>query len=116
MLSTLIYSNTPGQTTITVAVAANFRFAMGELSQEFKKETGIDIKTVISSSGKLGLRNRLTSKIKTIEKGKILTKIVLDYKGKESFGKDVFGNTKFVMKEIMRFTAIMSIIIQSNMD
>ncbi len=53
LLSTLISSNTPEQTTVTVAVAANFRFAMEELSQEFKKETGIDIKTVISSSGKL---------------------------------------------------------------
>lgn len=53
LLSTLISSNTPEQTTITVAVAANFRFAMGELRQEFKKGTGIDIKTVISSSGKL---------------------------------------------------------------
>lgn len=53
LLSTLISSNTPEQTTITVAIAANFRYAMGELSQEFRKETGIDIKTVISSSGKL---------------------------------------------------------------
>jgi len=53
LLSTLISSNTPEQTTVTVAVAANFRFAMEELNQEFKKETGIDIKTVISSSGKL---------------------------------------------------------------
>lgn len=53
LLSTLISSNTPEQTTLTVAVAANVQFAMGELRQEFKKETGIRIKTVISSSGKL---------------------------------------------------------------
>lgn len=53
LLSTLISSSTPEPATITVAVAANFRFAMGELSQEFKKETGIDVKSVISSSGKL---------------------------------------------------------------
>ncbi len=57
LLSTLISSNTPEQTTITatltVAVASNVQFAMGELRQEFKKETGIRIKTVISSSGKL---------------------------------------------------------------
>ncbi|MFQ5965900.1 MAG: molybdate ABC transporter substrate-binding protein [Candidatus Scalinduaceae bacterium] len=57
LISTLISSNTPEQTTttatLTVAVAANVQFAMEELRREFKKETGIDIKTVISSSGKL---------------------------------------------------------------
>jgi len=45
------------------------------------KETEVSIGKALS--GKLSLRNRLTSKIKTIEKGKVLTKIVLDYKGKD---------------------------------
>ncbi len=45
------------------------------------KETEVSIGKALS--GNLSLRNRLTSKIKTIEKGKVLTKIVLDYKGKD---------------------------------
>lgn len=45
------------------------------------KETEVSIGKALS--GKLSLRNRLKSKIKTIEKGKVLTKIVLDYKGKD---------------------------------
>jgi len=38
---------------ITVATAANVQFAMAELQKTFKKETGITVRTVISSSGKL---------------------------------------------------------------
>ncbi|MFQ5965899.1 MAG: molybdopterin-binding protein [Candidatus Scalinduaceae bacterium] len=45
------------------------------------KETEVSIGKALS--GNLSLRNRLTSKIKTIEKGKVLTKIVLDYSGKD---------------------------------
>ncbi len=53
LLSSLISSNTLEQTMTTVTVATNFRFAMGELRQEFKKETGIDVTSVASSSGKM---------------------------------------------------------------
>ncbi len=38
---------------ITVAVAANVQFAMNELKQEFKKETGINAVVIIGSSGQL---------------------------------------------------------------
>jgi len=38
---------------ITVAVAANVQFALDDLKAEFTKETGIGVKTVIGSSGKL---------------------------------------------------------------
>ena len=38
---------------ITVAGAANVQFTLDELKAEFTKETGIDVKTVIGSSGKL---------------------------------------------------------------
>ena len=38
---------------ITVAAAANVQFTLDELKAEFTKETGIDVKTVIGSSGKL---------------------------------------------------------------
>ena len=45
------------------------------------KETEVSIGKALS--GNLSLRNRLKSKIKTIERGTVLTKIVLDYKGKD---------------------------------
>ena len=38
---------------ITVAGAANVQFTLEDLKAEFTKETGIDVKTVIGSSGKL---------------------------------------------------------------
>jgi len=38
---------------ITVAAAANVQFTLDELKAEFTKETGIDVQTVIGSSGKL---------------------------------------------------------------
>ena len=45
------------------------------------KETEVSIGKALS--GNLSLRNRLKSKIRTIEKGTVLTKITLDYKGKD---------------------------------
>ncbi len=38
---------------ITIAGAANVQFTLEDLKAEFTKETGIDVKTVIGSSGKL---------------------------------------------------------------
>jgi molybdate transport system substrate-binding protein len=38
---------------ITVAGAANVQFTLEDLKAEFTKETGVDVKTVIGSSGKL---------------------------------------------------------------
>lgn len=38
---------------LTVAVAANVQFAFDELSQVFEKDTGISVKKVVGSSGKL---------------------------------------------------------------
>jgi len=38
---------------ITVAAAANVQFTLDDLKAEFTKETGIEVKTVIGSSGKL---------------------------------------------------------------
>jgi molybdate transport system substrate-binding protein len=38
---------------ITVAAAANVQFTLDELQAEFTKETGVDVKSVIGSSGKL---------------------------------------------------------------
>ncbi|MDE1919988.1 MAG: molybdate ABC transporter substrate-binding protein [Candidatus Omnitrophica bacterium] len=38
---------------ITVAAAANLQFTLDDLKAQFTRETGIDVKTVIASSGKL---------------------------------------------------------------
>jgi molybdate transport system substrate-binding protein len=38
---------------LTVAVAANVKFAFDDLATEFQKETGIEVKSVFGSSGKL---------------------------------------------------------------
>jgi len=43
---------------ITVAVAANVQFTVQELKAEFTKETGIGVKTIIGSSGKIHGANR----------------------------------------------------------
>lgn len=45
------------------------------------KETEVSIGKNLS--GMISLRNRITSRIKKIEKSKILTKITLDYRGEE---------------------------------
>ncbi len=42
-----------GKAQLTVAVAANVKFPMEELKAEFTNETGIEVTTVIGSSGKL---------------------------------------------------------------
>ncbi len=41
------------QKTVTVAVAANARFAMKEIEKNFEKETGIQLELIINSSGKI---------------------------------------------------------------
>ena len=45
------------------------------------KETEVSIGKALS--GNLSLRNRLKAKIKNIERGTVLSEIVLDYKGKD---------------------------------
>ncbi len=50
LFSTFIYAQ---DNQITIAVAANVQFAMKELKQEFKKETGISTAIIIGSSGQL---------------------------------------------------------------
>jgi len=49
----LIYPLAAMASEITVVGAANVQFTLDELKAEFTKETGIDVKTVIGSSGKL---------------------------------------------------------------
>lgn len=49
----LLFSVNSFAKTITVAVAANAQYAMQALSHMFTKQTGISVKSVVSSSGKL---------------------------------------------------------------
>lgn len=43
---------------LSVAVAANVQFAMKELGAQFEKETGIEVETILGSSGKLAAQIR----------------------------------------------------------
>ena len=52
-LTLLFYGPVVVATPLTVAVAANVKFAFDELQAEFKKSTGIEISSVVSSSGKI---------------------------------------------------------------
>ena len=52
-LMLLCFLSLPAKATITVAAAANVQFTLDELKAVFTKETGIGMKTVIGSSGKL---------------------------------------------------------------
>jgi molybdate transport system substrate-binding protein len=47
-----------GNAQITAAVAANVQFAMEDLKTAFKKETGVEVKTVYGASGKLATQIR----------------------------------------------------------
>lgn len=49
----LLFSINSFAKTITVAVAANAQYVMQDLSHVFKQETGINIRSVVASSGKL---------------------------------------------------------------
>lgn len=49
----LIVSTVQAAETITVAVAANVKYAFDDISAAFTKETGIAVTSVVSSSGKL---------------------------------------------------------------
>lgn len=39
--------------TITVAAAANMKYAVTDIAKEFSKDTGIDVKIITGASGKL---------------------------------------------------------------
>lgn len=54
---------------------------IGEIVSILFKETEVSIAKNLS--GGISLRNRITSTIKSMKKGKILSEIVLDYKDKE---------------------------------
>jgi len=54
LFSTLLcLNNAKAQQKVTVAIAANMRFAMEQLKTEFEKETGISVELITGASGKL---------------------------------------------------------------
>jgi len=53
VLSSLALVSALSAQTITVATAANLKFAMADLAQAFTKESGIQVKPIFGSSGKL---------------------------------------------------------------
>lgn len=53
LLASLTLASTLAAQTITVATAANLKFAMDDLARVFTKESGIEIKPVFGASGKL---------------------------------------------------------------
>ena len=49
----ILLLSAPGFAQITAAVAANVQYAMEEIKTEFRKSTGIEVKTIYGASGKL---------------------------------------------------------------
>lgn len=53
ILAVLAFSSTLCAQTITVAAAANLKYAITDIAKEFTKESGIDVKIITGASGKL---------------------------------------------------------------
>lgn len=53
LLTSLAFASALTAQTITVAAAANMKYAVTDIAKEFTKESGIDIKIITGSSGKL---------------------------------------------------------------
>lgn len=53
LVALLPYTIANAAESLTVAVAANVKYAFEDLAAEFTKQSGVEVKTVVSSSGKL---------------------------------------------------------------
>lgn len=53
VLASLACASTLAAQTITVAAAANMKYAVNDIAKEFTKESGIDVKIITGASGKL---------------------------------------------------------------
>jgi molybdate transport system substrate-binding protein len=53
ILATLAFASVVAAQTITVAAAANMKYAVTDIARAFTKESGIDVKVITGSSGKL---------------------------------------------------------------
>ena len=52
-LASLAFASALAAQTITVAAAANLKYALADITKEFTKESGIDVKIITGASGKL---------------------------------------------------------------
>lgn len=53
VLASLAFASALAAQTITVAAAANLKYALNDIAREFTKESGIDVKIITGASGKL---------------------------------------------------------------
>lgn len=53
VLASLAFASALAAQTITVAAAANLKYALNDITREFTKESGIDVKIITGASGKL---------------------------------------------------------------
>lgn len=53
ILTSVVFASALAAQSITVATAANLKFAMNDIAQAFTKESGIQVKPIFGSSGKL---------------------------------------------------------------
>lgn len=53
LLASLAFASAMAAQTITVAAAANLKYALDDIAREFTKESGIDVKIITGASGKL---------------------------------------------------------------
>ncbi len=53
ILTSLAFASALAAQTITVAAAANLKYAITDIAKEFSKESGIDVKIITGASGKL---------------------------------------------------------------
>lgn len=53
VLASLTFASALAAQTITVAAAANMKYAVTDIAKEFSKETGIEVKIITGASGKL---------------------------------------------------------------
>ncbi|MFA6188282.1 MAG: molybdate ABC transporter substrate-binding protein [Sulfuricurvum sp.] len=53
ILASLMFASTLSAQTITVAAAANMKYAVTDIAKAFTKESGIDVKIITGASGKL---------------------------------------------------------------
>jgi molybdate transport system substrate-binding protein len=53
VLASLAFASALAAQTITVAAAANLKYALDDIAREFTKESGIDVKIITGASGKL---------------------------------------------------------------
>jgi len=53
LLSAVVFTSLSWSQTITVAAAANLKYALADIAKEFKKTSGIDVKIITGASGKL---------------------------------------------------------------